>query len=71
MLTEHLQGSGQIVIPDNWFSSIESSKTLIQKWFYSIMLVVIAFKDFPRVLLRETEMELGQWTLCTIKGVKE
>ena len=68
-----LLGLGRIVVGDSWFGSF---KTCVELWnisgLYSNLLVKTAHKKYPRKLLRESDIERGQWVCATaeIDGVK-
>ena len=68
-----LSGSRRIVEGDSWFGPI---KTCVELWdingLYSNLLVKTAHKKYPRKLLRESDIERGQWVCATaeIDGVK-
>ena len=68
-----LSGSGRILVGDSWFGSI---KTCVELWningLYSNLLVKTAHKKYPIKLLRESDIERGQWVCATaeIDGVK-
>ena len=69
----YFSGSGRIVVGDSWFVSV---KTCVELWningLYSNLLVKTAHKKYPRKLLRESNIERGQWVCATaeIDGVK-
>ena len=68
-----LSGLGRIVVGDSLFGSV---KTCVELWningLYSNLLVKTAHKKYPRKILRESDIERGQWVCATaeIDGVK-
>ena len=62
-LTDPWKGSGRIVVGDSWFGSVKSARELLEtNGLYSIMLVKTAYKDYPRLLLREKTLNnRGEW----------
>ena len=60
-LTESYHGSGCHVITDNWFSSVKTAVELSKRGLYSIMLVKTTYRDFPHLLLKEFNLERGEW----------
>ena len=64
-LAELYHGTGKKVISDSWFGSVKSATALLKRGLYSIMLVKTANRDFPRDLLGETDLEIGEWTTCS------
>ena len=72
-ITEHWKSSGRIVVGDSWFGSVKTCVKLMNiNGLYSNMLVKTAHKQYPRVLLRESKVERGEWVSATaeIENVK-
>ena len=64
-LTEAYHGLGRRVIADSWFGSAKCAKALMERGLYSIMLVKTAYKDFPRELLSQNNLQRGEWNAVT------
>ena len=65
-ITKHWKGSGRVVIGDSWFGSLKTCRQLYEiNGLYSNMLVKTAHKGYPRVLLRQQEIERGVWVSAT------
>ena len=64
-LAQPYHGIGCRAIADSWFGSVktvvELSKVAVE--LYSFMLVRTAHKDFPHLLLKESNLERGQWVV--------
>ena len=68
-----LSGSGRIIVGNPWFSSVKTCVKLNKiNGLYSNMLIKTTHKNYPRLMLREKELEWGQWTLALaeIDGLK-
>ena len=64
-LTEAYHGSGRRVIADSWFGSVKCAKALMERGLYLIMLVKTAYKDFPRELLSQNNLQRSEWNTVT------
>ena len=61
-LTKPWAGTGRVIIGDSWFGSVKTSSSLInENGLHSIRLVKTAHKNFPSSLLKETDIERGEW----------
>ena len=72
-LTSYWKGTGRIVIGDSWFGSVKTCSELHKiNGLYSIMLVKTAHKLYPRFLLREVNLQRGEWTslIGEVDGLK-
>ena len=60
-----LPGSGNIVVGDSLVGSFTTGlKLFMENGLFSIVLVKTAYKQFPRLLLPDTELTQGEWTSC-------
>ena len=72
-ITAPWKGSGRIVVGDSWFGSVKTCVQLFNiNGLYSNLIVKTAHKKYPREMLREKEIERGQWVsvLGEVDGVK-
>ena len=72
-ITDSYKGSGRTVIGDSWFGSVKSCIQLFNiNGLHSIFIVKTAHKQYPRFILRDTDISRGEWVSATteIDGVK-
>ena len=66
-LTKSLHGSGRIVVADSWFGSVKTSMALRDEGLYAVMLVKTAHKRYPRTILAQHKLKMGEWVSYTAK----
>ena len=58
-------GTGKTIIADSWFGSIQTVEQLKRRGLYSICMVKIAHKNYPRMLLNSKQLNKGEWVAAT------